>query len=547
MSRNKTRLALLFTGVLALFGLGAYMQQTDIYFLIKKNFSIFSKAYENVAIEYVDDVNPEILMRNGLDAMLETLDPYTVLFDEAANEEAEIMNQGNYAGIGIEAGYRDGKIVVIAPTEGGPADRGGIRAGDEIIEIDGVSTSDLSPEEAQILTRGEEGSTVELKISRYGTDQIFEFELTRERLEVSNIGFAGLIGPQQDIGYIKLNQFGLRSGDEIRTELDRFLQADARGLILDLRDNPGGILQEAVRIVDKFIEPGVTVVETRGRLAEYNEIYSSQEPILFEKPIVVLMSGGSASASEVTAGALQDLDRAVILGQQSFGKGLVQIVKPLPYNTSLKITISRYYTPSGRSIQSLQYTHDSDYTPVTKADSLLRTYRTKNGREVTEGRGIIPDVLVEEEELSLLQLNLLQEGSYFDYATRYMAENDTLEVKELTQDVFYDFLNFLDESEFSYQTPADKALAELENNLEDGSEKNEAIAMLESAIEKQKREQLEAESDRIRRVLYEELVFRYRGREQRFLESLEKDPEVLQGIELLMNTDRIDELLAGEQ
>jgi carboxyl-terminal processing protease len=547
LSRNKTRLALLFTGVLALFGIGAFMQQTDIYFLIKKNFSIFSKAYENVAIEYVDDVDPEILMRNGLEAMLETLDPYTVLFDEAANEEAEIMNRGNFAGVGIEAGYRDGKIVVIAPTEGGPADRVGIRAGDEIIEIDGISTEDLSPEEAQILTRGEEGSTVNLKINRYGTDRVFEFELTRERLEVSNIGFAGLIGPEQDIGYIKLNQFGIRSGDEIRNELDRFQEAGSRGLILDLRDNPGGILQEAVRIVDKFIEPGVTVVETRGRLAEYNEIYSSQEPILFEKPIVVLMSGGSASASEVTAGALQDLDRAVILGQQSFGKGLVQIVKPLPYNTSLKITISRYYTPSGRSIQSLQYTHDSDYTPVTKADSLLRTYRTKNGREVIEGRGIIPDVVVEEEELSLLQLNLLQQGSYFDFATRYMAENDTMEVKELPQSVFYDFLNYLNDSGFSYDTPADEALQELKQNLSEGEEKSEAVRLLEVAIEKEKREQLEAEADRINRILYEELVYRYRGREQRFLESLDKDPEVLQAIELILNPTRMDELLSGDQ
>ncbi|MEP5049272.1 MAG: S41 family peptidase, partial [Balneola sp.] len=332
-------------------------QQTDIYFLIKKNFSIFSKTYENVALDYVDEIDPEKLMRIGLDAMLETLDPYTVIYNEAQNEQAEILSRGNYAGIGIEAGYRDGKVVIIAPTEGGPAERIGLRAGDEIIEIDGISTIGLKPEEIQTLTIGEVGSKVDISIKRFGVEKELDFELTRQRIEVKNVSHQTLIGSNKQIGYIKLSQFGSRSADEIRTSIIELKeQAELKGLVLDLRDNPGGILQEAVSIIDKFVEPGLMVVENRGRIAEYNQTFSTTEPIFFDAPIVVLVNGGSASASEVVSGALQDLDRAVIVGEQSFGKGLVQIVKPLPYNTSMKVTIARYYIPSGRSIQSVDYT-----------------------------------------------------------------------------------------------------------------------------------------------------------------------------------------------
>ena len=545
MSRFKIKYVFLLIGITALFGIGAFFQQSDIYFLIKKNFSIFSKAYENVAIEYVDEVNPEILMRNGLNSMLETLDPYTVLFDEADNEQAEIMNRGNYAGVGIEAGFRDGKIVVIAPIEGGPAERVGIRPGDEIIEVDGVSTSELTPEEAQFLTLGEEGSSIILKIMRFGSDQVFEFELLRERIEVSNLGYTSLIGENNLVGYIKLNQFGLRSGDEIRTELDKFIDAGAEGLILDLRDNPGGILQEAVRIVDKFIEPGVSVVETRGRLAEYNEVYSTQEPILFDKPIVVLMSTGSASASEVVAGALQDLDRAVVLGEQSFGKGLVQGVKALPYNTSLKITISRYYTPSGRSIQSLQYMHSSKSTPVTKADSLLRTYRTKNGRAVIEGRGIIPDVEILEDELSLLQLSLLQKGAYFDFATRFMSENDEFNETELPNQVYVDFLNYLNEIEFDYETPSDIALEKIEGDLAASKLKEDGLKALKTSILQQKSIQIDLEKELIIKTLYEELVYRYKGQNARLEQSLSTDNQVLEALKLINSPDQIESILSG--
>jgi len=459
----KKRYIVLIAILIGSVGLIAAVQQSDIYFLIKKNFSIYSKAYEHVALEYVDEVDPEVLMRNGLNAMLETLDPYTVFIDESQNEQAEILSRGNYAGIGIEAGYRDGKVVVIAPVEGGPAEQKGIRAGDEIVEIDSISTEGLSPDEVQSLTLGEAGSTVTLKVKRFGSDQLLDFELERKRIEVKNIGFTGLLGSGEQIGYVKLNQFGIRSSDEVRTAINELSeQAELQGLILDLRDNPGGILQEAVRIVDKFVEPGVEVVETLGRKAEFNQVYRTKEPVLFNKPLVVLMNQGSASASEVTAGALQDLDRALVLGERSFGKGLVQVVQQLPYNTSLKITISRYYTPSGRSIQSRQYMHTGKNTPVIKADSVSRTFKTRNGRTVFEGRGIEPDVEIEGEPLTDLHAALIRQGAYFNFATRYYAQHQGEDFTEVTDEIYAQFKAFLDETGFEYTTPAQELAAQLE-------------------------------------------------------------------------------------
>ncbi len=424
----------------------ANAQQTDIYFLIKKNFSIFSKTYENVALDYVDQVDPEKLMRIGLDAMLETLDPYTVIYNESQNEQAEILSRGNYAGIGIEAGYRDDKVVIIAPTEGGPAERSGLRAGDEIIAIDGISTENLQPEEVQTLTVGEVGSKVTISIQRFGVSQTLDFELTRQRIEVKNVSHTTLIGDSKDIGYIKLSQFGLRSADEVRSSLIELRnETTLKGLVLDLRDNPGGILQEAVSIIDKFVEPGLMVVENRGRIAEYNQTFSTKEPIFFNKPVVVLVNGGSASASEVVSGALQDLDRAVIVGEQSFGKGLVQIVKPLPYNTSLKVTIARYYIPSGRSIQSIDYTHEGRNSGVVKRETSSTVYKTKNGRIVNEGRGIEPDVVVKIDEPSLVEISLLQKGAVFDFTTEYYAENTDADFENIPEGIFEEFKIFLDE------------------------------------------------------------------------------------------------------
>ena len=523
-------------------------QQTDIYFLIKKNFTIFSETYENVALEYVDEVDPERLMRNGMEAMLETLDPYTVFYDESQNEQAEILSRSNYAGVGIDAGYRDGQVVVVAPTPGGPADKRGIRPGDVIVAIDSVSTQGLQPEEVQNLTMGEVGSSVVLTIQRFGLEQTIDFELTRARIEIPNVTHTDFVGKNGEFGYIKLAQFGMGSADEIRTSIIELQeQKELQGLVIDLRDNPGGILQEAVAIIDKFVEPGITVVETRGRIAEYNQGYETREPVMFNKPVVVLVNGGSASASEVVSGALQDLDRAVIVGERSFGKGLVQIVKPMPYNTSLKITISRYYTPSGRSIQSLAYTHQARNASVSREETANQIYKTRNGRPVKEGRGIEPDIVSEVAPPSLLQTAIYREGGYFDYATKYEAENPGFELAKVSDAIYQDFRGFLTANNFDFKTDEElelddlKALYPSDRNL---ASHFDAIAQ---RIAQDKNVLFEKDEELIRQTLYLELLSRYEGQTAKTSASLQFDAQLTEAVGLLADTNRISQILSGRE
>ncbi len=532
--------------LLAVLGISTVaFQVTDIYFLIKKNFSIFSKAYENVALEYVDEVDPEILMRNGMEAMLETLDPYTVFYNESQNEQAEILSRSNYAGIGIDAGFRDGDVVVVAPTEGGPADEKGIRAGDIIVAIDGVSTEGLLPEEVQNLTMGEIGSTVILTVNRFGVDQTIDFELTRASIEVKNVSHTTRLGDNNQFGYIRLAQFGVNSANEIRTAIEELsAENNLEGLVLDLRDNPGGILQEAVAIIDKFVEPGITVVETRGRIQEYNSAYETREPVMFNKPVVVLMNGGSASASEVVAGALQDLDRAVVLGETSFGKGLVQIVKPMPYNTSMKITISRYYTPSGRSIQSLAYTHKARNASVSRQETANRVFKTRNGRDVKEGRGIEPDVISKTEIPGLLDISLVQEGAYFNFATQFESQNISFDAEQLPDEVYQEFKTFLANTGFDYKTDSELLLEELEAKHQN----EEVIASIESirsVIQNEKAEAFSENEELIKKTLYLELISRFKGQTQQREASLRFDKQLEESINLLSNPNQISSILNG--
>lgn len=545
MKRSRKALVLFLVGTVAVLTIG--FQQADIYFLIKKNFSIFSKAYENVALEYVDDVDPELLMRNGMEAMLETLDPYTVFYNESQNERAEIFSRSNYAGIGLDAGYRDGEVVVVAPTEGGPADQKGIRAGDIILAIDGVSTEGLQPDEVQSLTMGEIGSEIRISIKRFGFEQPLDFVLERARIEIPNVTHTDLIGENEEFGYIRLAQFGQNSAEEIRNSLIELGEKkEMDGLVIDLRDNPGGILQEAVAIIDKFVEPGLTVIETRGRIAEYNQGYETREPVMFDKPVVILVNGGSASASEVVAGALQDLDRAVILGERSFGKGLVQIVKPMPYNTSLKITISRYYIPSGRSIQSLAYTHESRNASISREETANRVFRTRNGRSVREGRGIEPDLESVSPSPELIEIALYQEGGYLDFATKFETENSTFVADELPEEVYQSFLSFLEENEFDFKTDSEFLLQELDAEYNENEAVTVHLEAIKDIIQKEKETLLKENEESIRKTLYLELISRYKGQSAKTKAALEYDKQLYEAIELLSNPDKISSILNGQ-
>lgn len=518
----------------------AFVYQSDLFFQIKKNLTIFSDVYKEVAIQYVDDVSPKTLMERSINAMLETLDPYTVFIDEGEQRQMEILSSGSYGGIGIDAGYRGDQVVIIAPLEGYPAQRAGLRPGDIINEIDGVSVEGLTPEEVQQLTVGDIGSEINLQIRRPGFDQVMDFTLTRERIEVKNIRYAEKIGEDQNFGYIQLVRFGQGTAEEIRETLIEMRDSGPfEGLVLDLRNNPGGLLNEAVSLVDKFIEPGVTVVETRGRLETHNSTLVSQEPALFEDlPMVVLINHGSASASEVVAGALQDLDRALIVGENSFGKGLVQTVRPLSYNSSLKITVAKYYIPSGRSIQSIEYTHTDSEDNRIVPDSLRRAFKTKNGRVVYDGNGIKPDIEFQDDPSSMLDLALQKNNRYFFFVNDLLANSEKTSDEKIPSDLFDRFTTYLIEDNFTYETPADEHLAAIESNIGNFSSEESArehIEDLNTLLSDFKISQIHQNEELIEKKLRVEWINQTMEDEERAKAVLELDELVNISLDFLDN------------
>jgi carboxyl-terminal processing protease len=544
---RRSRLILVVSLFLLLAILTAAVRSGDIYFQIKQQLTIFSDVYKEVATLYVDELPPEALMKKGINAMLESLDPYTNFVDEGEQQQLEILSTGNYGGIGIDAGFRGDRIVVIAPLEGYPASRAGIRPGDIILEIDGVITDGMSPEEVQHFTIGDIGSTVSLLIERRGLDQPVLFDIERERIEVRNILYSDLIGENSDIGYIQLARFGQNASDELRDHLLEFREnGEMSGLILDMRNNPGGLLTEAVHIVDKFIAPGELVVETRGRLREQSNSYYSNEPALFDDlPLVILLNHGSASASEVVAGALQDLDRAVIVGETSFGKGLVQTVRPLSYNTSLRLTVSRYYTPSGRSIQSEDYSFINNPDQEPGLLNRQQEFATRNGRTVYEGAGIDPDLEIEE-STSLLETFLHQENLFFFFVSDYMGDFEAESGSALPDHIFEQFVQYLEMEEFDFRTSADRRIDALKNSSEYFSDSDRAMDLLndlEELVSDQKRQALVENRDQIENAIKLEWVAATRGRHERMKESLPFDRFVTESIAVIADHERYKQIL----
>ena len=522
-------------------------------FQVSKNLDIFAAIYKQLSINYVDDVNSSEMMKNGIDAMLEELDPYTEYIPESDIEDYKLKYVSTqYGGIGATISNRAGKVIVAEPYAGFPAQKADIRAGDEFLEINGVSLKGKTNEQVSSMLKGSKGTPVKLRVQRPGMPKSMELNLTREEIRQNNVPYYGMLA--NNVGYIKLDKFLENSAQEVKDALAELKKNNINGLVLDLRFNGGGILQEAVKIVNLFVDKGVTVVIQKGRNREksitYNTFSTPLEPNL---PLVVLVNNRSASASEIVAGSLQDLDRAVVIGQRSFGKGLVQQTFNLPYNSLVKVTVAKYYTPSGRCIQALDYTHrDTDGMVVKVADSLITEYKTKSGRSVYDGSGIFPDVFIKPIRYSLITQTLASRYHIFDYATQYRnlkASISDARNFRLSDAEYNDFIAFLSKRDYNYDTRVEKLL----NELRDEAEKENKIGdlkpefdALKAKVSHSKKNDLVLFKDEIRKVLESEIVSRYYFEKGRLEQNFKYDNELNEAQKVLSDKSVLASILNGE-
>lgn len=452
------RIAALATIFMASLGLMSFDDTKD--FETAKNLDIFYKLFSTISNSYVDEIAPGDLMTRTITEMLKTLDPYTNFIPEADVERYTVASKGEYGGIGASVTPRDGALMIMDIRENSPAHKAGLLLGDRIIEVDGHSILNKPMEESNQLLQGEAGSALQMVIIRNGERKNFSIE--RENIKITSVPYYSIISPE--IGYIKLNEFSQNCSADVLAACKTLKSQNAKSLILDLRDNPGGLLIEAIKIVNIFVPKGERIVYTKGQNKTENSKFSTMaDPFDTEIPVVILVNERSASAAEIVAGALQDLDRAVVIGKQTFGKGLVQTRKELPYNCLLKITTAKYYIPSGRCIQRLNYAkRDEKGIPTVVPDSLQKTFFTKNHRPVKDGGGIIPDVTVPSDSVSVLLSSLKESFVFFDYINKNYSYTDTTHIKpqsfSITEKDFQNFKNFCNQAKYSYTSPSEKLL-----------------------------------------------------------------------------------------
>lgn len=519
---------------------------------LSKQIAIFNSVIKELELFYVDTIQPKKLVDKGIEAMLKNLDPYTEYYSDEDADELEMMTTGKYAGIGSLIRYHDKKktTVLTNPYEGWPAAKAGLRAGDLILKIDGMDIHGMSTDSVSNMLRGEAGTKLTLEIERPGEKKPRIVKLEREKISMPAISYYGLY--DKNVGFIQLESFTENSAKNMRRAIVELKQAGATAFILDLRGNGGGLLNEAVEIVNLFVPKGVTIVTTKGKIKQANATYkTSKEPIDTESPIVVLVDGQSASAAEIVAGALQDLDRAVIVGARTYGKGLVQSTRQLPAGSYLKITTSKYHIPSGRCIQSLDYSHMMDDGKSTRiADSLTNVFYTAAGREVRDGGGIRPDVEPKEEKLSTLLFYLLKDIALFDYATNYnLSHSSIAPAKEfaMSKEDYEEFKEFLKAENFSYDIQSLKILEQLKQMIElEGytSITKEEIASLEKKLQANLDYSLTHFEKHIREIVESEIITRYYGQEGSIEYYLNKDSEIKEACSIINDKKRYNEILA---
>lgn len=519
----------------------AFTPPADRYFEIARNMEIFASLFKVTNDLYVDEVSPTKMMHDGVDAMLNSLDPYTNYFSEDQVEDFRIINTGEYGGIGALTRTFNKRTVVSMVYDSYPAYKNGLRIGDEVIKINDVDLAKLTVEEAGQLMKGQANTMVKLTVKRFGNDKLIELEFKREKIKISNVPYSGMLGT--DIGFIQLTEFTTDAGKEVKNALASLKEKGAKHVILDLRGNGGGLLNEAVNICNIFIPKGKKVVDTKGKIEEFNQTYETkQAPFDVDIPVVVLINRSSASASEIVAGTLQDYDRAVIVGEKSFGKGLVQVSKPLPYNAMVKYTTAKYYTASGRCIQVLDYTHrraDGSAGPV--PDSLKQAFKTKNGRTVFDGGGIDPDIKVDAREMASITSALLANGFVFDFATQYAHEHKTIaepRLFSLSDAEYAEFVAWMKGKKLSYASELDTQLQELEEMAKKEKYLNDlkpTLAQLRQRVRESRKQDMLLFKDQIKKLLEEEIASRYYLERGVVEVGFKYDDEVKKAIEVLHN------------
>jgi len=525
---------------------GFYPGRGDLYFEIAKNLDLLGRVYKEIAFNYVDEVDPEKFLRAGIQGMLSSLDPYTIFIDEKKIEDIDLITNGKYGGVGISIGLRGEEVTVVEVMDGYAAQRQGIQIGDVIIEASGSAISVDNIDDVSSLVKGEPGTTVELKVVRNELSDTLSFNLIREEVIVKNITYSGFFPENSGNVYIKLSNFSRAASDEIKKTIKELKeQKPITSVVLDLRGNPGGLLDIAIDVCDKFLARDLLVVSTRGRDASSEKkYYSVEEPIIGnEIGIVVLINGGSASASEIVAGALQDHDRAVILGTKSFGKGLVQTITPLSYNTSLKITTAKYYTPSGRCIQKIDYSEGSDIIKVLKSEE-EQEFFTDNKREVYAKGGITPDTTVEFNINGELTKELLAKGLFFKFANNYYYNNPNTKYSDINDEkLFSEFGEYLSEEDFEYVSQTEIEIDNLIKGAADKEEIKDELIKIKGELGGLFEKEMQIYKDEILREIRSELAARYLGLEGRIEEQLTSDLQIQTALEILSNKNTYNKLL----
>jgi carboxyl-terminal processing protease len=540
---------IIIAGLVILVFSGFFPGKEDLYFEITKNIDLFSKVYKEISFNYVDNVDPELFMRAGIAGMLSSLDPYTIFVDENKKDEIDLITNGKYGGIGVTIGVRGDKITIVEVLDGYAAQRQGLRVGDVIIEAGGVKLTPDNVDNMSTLVKGEPGTSVELKVVRNEDKDTVKFNVMREEVIVKNIAYYGFYPENSGNAYIKLTNFSRSAGDELKHALKELKsKREIESIVLDLRGNPGGLLDVAVDIANKFLKKDLLIVTTKGRdPSSVKKYYSVQEPMVGNAKLAVLINEGTASASEIVAGAMQDHDRGIIMGSKSFGKGLVQTITPLNFNTSLKITTAKYYTPSGRCIQKIDYSKHNNI--ISDVDSIVAgSFFTDNKRTVYSAGGITPDSTVEFDIDGEITKDLLAKGMFFRFADYFYYNNQKANYAKLSNEtLFADLTKYLEQQKYYFKSDAEKQIEKLMADVKakkmEGTLSAE-LSKIKESFEKLDNSEMKVYKDEIIRELRAELALRYLGSEGKTKELLKYDTQFQSALKVLGNEKSYSHLLS---